>query len=137
MATLRAETLPAETATVTAGNGAGAPSKPGAFAAGLFDRRTRQWRRLCELIDLYTLALGGSEAVDPVLEVKVESAAEMRVIAELARARHLSSAGDVTLDDVVRVERQAERAERAIEARQAKPAGPTLADYIADKGEAT
>jgi hypothetical protein len=55
--------------------------------AGRFDKRTKEWRRRCELVEIYKAALGGS--VTPLLSVKIANAAEMAVIAETARADYM------------------------------------------------
>ena len=113
------------------------PADATPFGRGLgtvmLDRRTKEWRRRRELIDMFTTALGGRAAISAVLAAKVEVAAELAVAAELCRAAYMAG-GDVTTDDLVRVSNQAQRAERAlgIGAKQA-PAKTDLAAYLANR----
>jgi hypothetical protein len=98
--------------------------------ADLFDKRTAQWRRRCELVSLYEASLGGT--VSPALQLQIERAAEMGVIAERARASFLTGQA-VSLDDVVRTERAAASAVRALRIGDRKPKAETLHDYLAAK----
>lgn len=77
-----------------------------------FDRRSKAWRRRCELIDMFTAAMAGREIGD-ILALKIVTAAELAVVAELTRAAHLRGDG-VPADDVVRTANQAQRAQREI-----------------------
>lgn len=62
---------------------------------------------------MFSDALGGAAALSPVMAAKVETAAELKVVAEVARACFLAGA-DVNPVDLVRTENQAARAERAL-----------------------
>ncbi|PRD41369.1 hypothetical protein C5748_22040 [Phyllobacterium phragmitis] len=77
------------------------------------DRRTKEWRRRCDLVAAFTHALGGDASISEVLAIKVEAAAELAVIAEMTRAAFMRGEG-VTADDVVRTCNQASRAEKAL-----------------------
>ena len=43
----------------------------------MLDRRTKEWRRRGELVAAFTAALGGAAALSPILEAKVDTAAEL------------------------------------------------------------
>lgn len=100
------------------------------LAGRLVDRRSREWKRRVELVEAYVAAFGGPDAVDDVLASKIEMTAEMRVIAELSRAKFLADTGGVSLEDIVRLENQAARAERALALpkRTGHTTAPTPAD---------
>ncbi|CAN7396739.1 hypothetical protein LJR235_002374 [Pararhizobium sp. LjRoot235] len=83
------------------------------LSACLIDRRTRAWKRRCELVDTFTAALGGAGALDAVLSSRIEDAAEMRTIAELSRARFLAGE-NVPLEEITRLENSARRAEHLL-----------------------
>jgi hypothetical protein len=114
-------------------SGGGIAPKGRPLAADLLDRRTKEWRRRCELIDQFTAALGGPQAVTGILAMKIEQAAELAVVAELARAAFIRGEA-MPADDVVRTANQAARAEKAlgIKHRTAKPE-PDLQSYLAGK----
>lgn len=100
------------------------------LASGLLDRRTREWRRRCELVQAFIDALGGPDGISPVLQAKAETAAELAVTAELTRARFM--AGDaICPGDVSRTANQAVRAEKAlgIGMKPAKPL-PSFAERL-------
>ncbi|MER9784459.1 MULTISPECIES: hypothetical protein [unclassified Mesorhizobium] len=40
--------------------------KHGGLAQGMLDRRTREWRRRQELVDMFAQALGGADTLTPV-----------------------------------------------------------------------
>lgn len=109
----------------------------GTIAAATLDRRTRAWRRRCELVAAYSAAVDPAGIGGPTLAVRIAAAAEARTVAELARAAYLRGEGDVPLDDVVRSERLALSLERrlGLDKLPAKPQGPTLAEYLASKAE--
>ena len=96
----------------------------------LVDRRTREWRRRAQLVKLFTNELGGPSLLTAAQAVKVDTAAELAVIAELARASFMAGNG-VTADDVVRTSRAASLAEKqlGIDSRKAKTKR-TLADVL-------
>ncbi|NTI03463.1 hypothetical protein G6K88_15675 [Agrobacterium rhizogenes] len=96
------------------GNTADTTSKPSALTNSLLDRRTHEWRRRAELMLMFADALGGPSKIDDMTASKIASAADMRVIAEIARARFLRGE-DISLDDVVRAERAAGLTEKALQ----------------------
>lgn len=109
------------------------------LAAGILDRRTKEWRRRCELIAAFAEAMGGAAAISPVVASKIETAAELAVIAEKTRADFLRGDG-ATADDVVRTARLASTAEKALglEARakrRGRPGNP-VAEYVAGRAAA-
>jgi hypothetical protein len=109
--------LPADNATPTttieATSAPESPAKGRGLTAGIIDRRTREWRRRCELVAAFTQALGGEAAIGPLLASKVEAAADLAVVAEMTRAVFMRGEG-ATADDVVRTARLASTAERAL-----------------------
>jgi hypothetical protein len=101
-----------EIATNTAGTAAGRPlsRSPRRF---LLDRRFREGKRVQDLVDVYTAALGGPAAVDAVKATKVLSAAMARALYEATAGARLRG-DDVSYEDIVRVGNQADRTERAL-----------------------
>jgi hypothetical protein len=93
------------------------------------DRRTRVWKRIAELTALFTAALDGVEAT-PLRRMKIEQAAQLTALAEIARGRFMRN-GDGTLDDIVRLERKADGAVRALGVVESKPKPPSIADIVA------
>lgn len=93
------------------------------------DRRTRVWKRIAELTALFTAALGGAEAT-PIRRMKIEQAAQLAALAEIARGRFMRN-GDGTVDDIVRLERKADGAVRALGIVESKPKPPSIADIVA------
>ncbi|MER9763113.1 hypothetical protein [Mesorhizobium sp. M0138] len=87
--------------------------KYGGLAQGMLDRRTREWRRRQELVDMFTQALGGADTLTLVTLSKVQTAAELSVAAELTRVRFMAGE-NISPDDVVRTANQAARAEKAL-----------------------
>ena len=85
--------------------------RPARLSARTMDRRTLAWRRRCELVQAYARSLGSP--TDDVILARIEAAAELRTTAELSRAQYLAG-GDVSLEDLVRIENLAARAERAL-----------------------
>jgi hypothetical protein len=75
-------------------------------------RRTRLGRRIAQLTAIYVAALG-DEALSPIKRLKVDAAAQLMALAELARGDYMRDAKG-SLDDVVRIERKASAAERAL-----------------------
>lgn len=102
---------------------------------GIIDRRSRAWRRRCEIVEMFRSAIGCD--ADPILSSKIDTAAELAVAAEIARARFLSGDGSVTADDLVRITNQASRAEASLnlDARR-KAAKPDLSAYLAERAAA-
>ncbi|WP_037468320.1 hypothetical protein [Sinorhizobium fredii] len=105
--------MPAEAATLDARSSTVTPPKGVRLAARLIDRRTRAWKRRCELVETFTAALGASGSIDAVLASRIEDAAEMRTIAELSRARFLAGES-VPLEEITRLENAARRAEQML-----------------------
>jgi hypothetical protein len=93
------------------------------------DRRTRIWKRIAELTALFTAAFGGVEAT-PIRRMKIEQAAQLTALAEIARGRFMRN-GDGTLDDIVRLERKADSAVQALGVVESKPKPPSIADIVA------
>ena len=93
------------------------------------DRRTRIWKRIAELTALFTAAMGGVEAT-PIRRMKIERAAQLTALAEIARGRFMRN-GDGTLDDIVRLERKADGAVRALGIVENKPKPTSIADIVA------
>jgi hypothetical protein len=84
------------------------------------DRRSRLGIRIRELTEMFTAAVGVE--LTPMRKLKVEKAAQLTAISELARGDFMRD-GCGTLDDIVRLERKADQAVRAlgiIEALRAK-----------------
>jgi hypothetical protein len=94
--------------------------RPARISARTMDRRTLAWRRRCEYVQAYTQALGSP--TDDVILARIEAAAELRTTAELSRAQYLAG-GDVSLEDLVRIENLAARAERSLGLGSAASAG--------------
>lgn len=92
------------------------------------DRRTAAGRRIRALVGIFIRELGGSDALSDLQRVHIATAAELRVIAETARANYIQ--GRENLAEVVKVEGQASRAERALAIGHHKPSGPSLNDYL-------
>jgi hypothetical protein len=91
------------------------------------DKRSRAGRRAAQLIRLFEAALGGT--VTDAQRLAVSRAALMTAIAEDARIKRLHGATDISLDDLVRLDRVAAGAVRALDM-PAKPGKPTLSDYL-------
>jgi hypothetical protein len=105
------------------------------------DQRTRTARRIAQLIDVYSRALGVDSWTD-LPEIKkqmVEDAASLQAIAEALRERFLSG-GNIPADDVVRSARVASLAVKrlGIRAQAAKPASSLpLAQRLMQAEDAT
>ena len=76
-----------------------------------FDRRTVLGRRIAKLTAAYTAAVGGQ--LTPLRKEAIDRAAELTAIAEQARGAHMRD-GVVTLNHVVRAERNATQARREL-----------------------
>jgi hypothetical protein len=104
-----------------------APKRDRRLTLTRIDRRGRLGKRVAELTAMFAGAVGGEQT--PMRKLKVEKAAQLTAIAELARGDFMRDAKG-TLDDIVRLERKADQAVRALglaeETRQV-----TLADYLA------
>lgn len=98
----------------------------------LIDGRSAAARRSRDLAASFERELGAGAM--PSERLAINRAAGLAVLADTLRQRRL--AGDVTvlLDDLVRVERLADRAVRALGlGKIAKPTAPSLAEYLAAK----
>jgi hypothetical protein len=89
------------------------------------DRRGRLGRRITELTDMFTAAV--DEEPTPMRKMKIQKAAELTAIAELARGDFMRD-GQGSLDDIVRLERKADQAIRAAGISEAKPVKPELVE---------
>ena len=78
---------------------------------------------------MLTAALGSVE-LTPMRRMKIEQAAQLTALAELARGRFMRD-GEGTLDDIVRLERKADSAVRALGIVESKAKPASLADYFA------
>jgi hypothetical protein len=76
-----------------------------------FDRRTVLGRRIAALTVAYTAAISGQ--LTPLRKEAIDRAAELTAIAEQARGAHMRD-GVVTLNHVVRAERNATQARREL-----------------------
>ena len=91
------------------------------------NRSTRLGKRIVELTDMFTAAVGGE--LTPMRHLVIDKAAQLTAIAEMARGAFMRD-GVGTLDDIVRLERKADQAVRALGAIEEKPRPPTLADLL-------
>lgn len=109
------------------------PRRSRAMTLTRVDRRGRLGKRIAELTSLYLAALGGSpDALSPMKRLKVDEAAQLKALAELARGDYLRD-GKGSLDDIVRIERKANAAERAlgIVEKTARASRLTVPEYLA------
>ena len=97
------------------------------------DGRTTPARRAKALVAKFVAELGGPSMVGAVQMLKIERAAQLTVAAECLRAAALRGE-EVDPLGLVRIENLAGRALRDLQARtKCEPAGPSLADYIAQR----
>jgi hypothetical protein len=75
--------------------------------------QSRLGRRIAELKDIYTAAVGGSDLLSPIKHLRIAEAAELKALAEKARGEFMRD-GTGHLNQVVRAERRAVQAERAL-----------------------
>jgi hypothetical protein len=100
------------------------------------DRRSSLGKRIAELQVIYTEACGGAGSFSAVKRLRVADAAQLRALAEQTRGAYLRD-GVGNLDDIIRIERKASHAERALGiVEKPRSAGPTLAEYLAQKAVA-
>jgi hypothetical protein len=96
------------------------------------DRNTARGRRIADLFLAYMEAM--DYPTTAIVQANILAAAELKVAAEDTRKRLLDGQGDV--DQLIRLENLAHRAERKLGIKQqARPAGPTLAEYLAGTTE--
>jgi hypothetical protein len=102
---------------------------------GVLDGRTLVARRRRELIEIYTIALGGPASLSAGQWIDIRKAAELTALAEQARARAMregaTGAGELTA--MVRLEGMAARAVRALNIKPAQPKPPSLAEHLAQR----
>jgi hypothetical protein len=89
------------------------PRRCRAMTLTRLDKRTVLAKRIAELRAIYLGALGGLDNLSPIKRMKVDEAAQLKALAELARGSLLRD-GNGSLDDIVRIERKASAAERAL-----------------------
>jgi hypothetical protein len=89
------------------------------------DQRSRLGKRIRELTILFSGALGVDPS--PFRKLKIERAAQLSALAELARGDHMRGK---PMGDIVRLERAAASAVRALGELEAKPRAPTLAQVL-------
>jgi hypothetical protein len=108
-----------------------APKRDRRLTLTMVDKRGRLGKRIAELMAMFTAAVGGE--LTPMRKLKVEKAAQLTAIAELARGDFMRDAVGV-LDDIVRIERKADQAVRALGMTEAKPrAKLTIPEYLAQR----
>jgi hypothetical protein len=83
------------------------------------DKRGRFGKRVAELKAIFIAALGDEAGLSAMKRLRVEKAAQLTAIAELARGDFMRD-GTGTLDDIVRCERKAEQAVRSLGISEAK-----------------
>lgn len=96
-------------------------------------RRTRLGRRLAEIKRIYSEALGGWSGLSPIMRERVDTAAQLKALAELAMQQRAEGAR-VPWNSVIRAARLALSAERSLGIGQSgKHQGPSLASYLKGK----
>jgi hypothetical protein len=90
-------------------------------------RRGRLGKRVAELTGMFAAAVGGEQT--PMRKLKVEKAAQLTALAELARGDFMRD-GKGTLDDIVRLERKADQAIRALGLTDGPQPRSSVADNI-------
>jgi hypothetical protein len=102
---------------------------------GVLDGRLPVAKRRKELINAFTAAVAGLDALTPVQSSAVVRAADLVALAEQQRAKALSGDASVDMEGLIRLEGAADRAVRRLGikpgANQAKP--PSIAEYAARK----
>jgi hypothetical protein len=108
-----------------------APKRDRRLTLTKIDRRGRLGKRVAELTAMFAAAVGGEQT--PMRKLKVERAAQVTALAELARGDFMRD-GKGTLDDIVRLERKADQAVRSLGLTDAKPK-PKLSvpEYLAQR----
>jgi hypothetical protein len=95
-----------------------APKRDRRLTLTKIDRRGRLGKRVAELTGMFAAAVGGEQT--PMRKLKVEKAAQLTALAELARGDFMRD-GKGTLDDIVRLERKSDQAVRSLGLTDAKP----------------
>jgi hypothetical protein len=100
------------------------------------DRRTRIGRRMKELVMLYSARLGDA-ALDPVVALSIQRAAELAALAEDLRWRALKGDPEATPNAIVRITRLADLSVRRLhlDRPQLQPSTPSLAAYLREAAE--
>jgi hypothetical protein len=98
--------------------GSTAPKRDRKLTLTKIDKRGRLGKRVAELNTMFAGAVGGEQT--PMRKLKVEQAAQLTALAELARGDFMRD-GKGTLDDIVRCERKADQAVRALGISDVKP----------------
>jgi len=110
-------------------NAAVAPKRDRRLTLTKIDKRGRLGKRIAELTAMFTAAVGGEQT--PMRKMKVEKAAQLTALAELARGDFMRDAKG-TLDDIVRLERKADQAVRSLGLTEAKPKSKlSVPEYLA------
>jgi hypothetical protein len=108
-----------------------APKRDRRLTLTKIDRRGRLGKRVAELTAMFAAAVGGEQT--PMRKLKVERAAQLTALAELARGDFMRD-GKGTLDDIVRLERKADQAVRSVGLTDAKPKSKlTVPEYLAQR----
>src|SRR5271168_4520373 len=113
--------------TVIGETAAALTAKPPLTVRRRIDGRTRHARRIRELAESFSAALG--HPTDTAALAAITSAAELITAAEMARAALLRGVGDI--DGVVRLENLAARAARKLSIKSGPPPHVTLRDRLA------
>jgi hypothetical protein len=112
-------------------DGSAAPKRDRRLTLTKIDKRGRLGKRVAELTAMFASAAGGE--VTPMRRLKVEKAAQLTAIAELARGDFMRD-GKGTLDDLVRLERKADQAVRALGIDEARGRPKlTVQEYLAQR----
>jgi hypothetical protein len=113
-----------------------APKRDRRLTLTKIDRRGRLGKRVAELTAMFAAAVGGEQT--PMRKLKVEKAAQLTALADLARGDFMRD-GKGTLDEIVRLERKADQATRALGIVERPPETPkpweVLQAYLAARQE--
>jgi hypothetical protein len=105
-----------------------APKRDRRLTLTKIDKRGRFGRRVAELTALFAASISGETS--PMMRLKIEKAAQLTAIAELARGDFMRD-GKGTLDDIVRLERKADQAVRALRLVDGPPK-PAISNPLVD-----
>jgi hypothetical protein len=105
-----------------------APKRDRRLTLTKIDKRGRLGKRVAELTEMFTAAVGIELTV--MRKMKVDKAAQLTALTELARGDFMRD-GKGTLDDIVRLERKADQAVRSLGLTETKrkPANPLAAHF--------
>ena len=108
-----------------------APKRDRRLTLTKIDKRGRLGKRVAELTAMFAAAVGGEQT--PMRKLKVDKAAELTALSELARGDFMRD-GKGTLDDIVRLERKADQAVRSLDLNDAKPKSKlSVPEYLAQR----